>query len=216
MGISAAALHGEITQGQREKILQEFRNRQVKVLVATDVAARGIDVQDLTHVVNYSLPQSPESYVHRIGRTGRAGKKGIAITFVIPSERRKLEFVERINRCKIKKQVLPTIHQVIKNREAQIKTVLENIIEANEGSKYASMAKELLEKHNPEEVVAAILKYSFKTELELNSYKAISETIESPDRGRQRQRPGRDRFNKRSFGKRPGKKQGKSSFNRKR
>ena len=123
----AAALHGDITQGQREKILQQFRNKHIKILVATDVAARGIDVNDLTHVINYSLPQSPESYVHRIGRTGRAGKKGISITLVIPSEKRTLKFVEKINKCTILKQKLPSAKEIIKHKEAQIKTIIKNI-----------------------------------------------------------------------------------------
>jgi ATP-dependent RNA helicase DeaD len=174
---NAAALHGDITQAQREKILLQFRNKQIKILVATDVAARGIDVNDLTHVVNYSLPQSPESYVHRIGRTGRAGKKGISVTLVIPSEKRKLKFVERVNKCKLIEQKLPSIKDIINNKETKIKTVINNIINVNTSkiSKYNTMAKELLEEHNPEEVIAAILKFSFKNELNSNTYKNISE-----------------------------------------
>ena len=89
-GCRAEALHGDISQGQREKILQKFKDKKITVLVATDVAARGIDVDNLTHVINYSLPQDPESYIHRIGRTGRAGKSGTAITLITPSEYRKL------------------------------------------------------------------------------------------------------------------------------
>ena len=177
MDYSAAALHGDITQGQREKILQQFRNKYIKVLVATDVAARGIDVDDLTHVVNFSLPQSPELYVHRIGRTGRAGKKGIAITFVIPSERRKLSILERINNCKLVKRKLPTPKEIIENKEDKIKLTIQNIITASKGksSKYDTMAENLLKEHNPKEALAAILKYSFKNELEVGSYKDISE-----------------------------------------
>jgi len=78
-GYDADSLHGDMSQSQREKILNKFKKKLLNILVATDVAARGIDVQDLTHVINYSLPQDPESYVHRIGRTGRAGKEGIAV-----------------------------------------------------------------------------------------------------------------------------------------
>ena len=81
-GYDADGLHGDISQALREKILRKFRNKHINILVATDVAARGIDINDLTHVINYSLPQDPESYVHRIGRTGRAGKQGSAITFI--------------------------------------------------------------------------------------------------------------------------------------
>ncbi|MEA3429943.1 MAG: DEAD/DEAH box helicase [Nanoarchaeota archaeon] len=177
MSYGVAGLHGDIAQNQREKILQQFRKKHVNVLVATDVAARGIDVNDLTHVINYSLPQSPQLYVHRIGRTGRAGKKGIAITFVIPSEKRKLVFVERTNNCKLIKQKLPSAKDIIKHKEAQIKTIIKNIIDATAGkaSKYKLMAKELLEEHDSHEVVAAVLKYSLKHELDFNSYRDISE-----------------------------------------
>ncbi|MBT3297892.1 DEAD/DEAH box helicase [archaeon] len=177
MNYSSAALHGDITQSQREKILQKFRNKYVKVLIATDVAARGIDVNDLTHVINFSLPQSPESYVHRIGRTGRAGKKGISITLVIPSERRKLSFVERINSCKLKKHKLPSPKKIIEDKEAQIKVIIKNIIESNKNksSKYKNMADDLLKDNDPSEIVSAVLKYSFKSELEASNYKDISE-----------------------------------------
>ena len=94
-------IHGEISQSQREKTLQSFREKHLKALVATDVAARGIDVTDVTHVINFSIPNDPETYVHRIGRTGRAGKKGKALTFVLPSEYRKLMFIQRITKMTI-------------------------------------------------------------------------------------------------------------------
>lgn len=177
MNYHAAALHGDITQSQREKILQQFRNKNIKILVATDVAARGIDVNDLTHVVNFSLPQSPELYVHRIGRTGRAGKKGMSITFVIPSEKRKLSFVERVNKCKLTRHKLPSGKDIIQNKEVQIKTIISNIINAKESKepKYRALAEELLKDHSPEQVVSAILKYSFKNDLEASAYKEISD-----------------------------------------
>ncbi len=97
-GYEAAALHGDIPQGQREKIIARFRSKKTRVLVATDVAARGIDISGLSHVVNYSLPFDAATYVHRIGRTGRAGTSGMAVTFVTPNERRKLDFM--INRVR--------------------------------------------------------------------------------------------------------------------
>jgi len=94
-GYKADALNGDIPQHKRESILRNFRKGYTRVLVATDVAARGIDVKDLTHVVNYSIPQDPEAYIHRTGRTGREGKRGKAITFVAPWESRKLKIIER-------------------------------------------------------------------------------------------------------------------------
>ncbi len=106
-GYDSAALHGDITQAQREIILKKFRKKNVTILAATDVAARGIDIENLSHVINYSLPQDPESYVHRIGRTGRAGNEGVAITFVTPSEYRKLTFIKRITKTEIVKMKIP-------------------------------------------------------------------------------------------------------------
>lgn len=95
-GIKATAIHGNKSQGARQRALEEFRNRKVQVLVATDVAARGIDIEGITHVINYDLPVEPESYVHRIGRTGRAGAEGIAISFCSTNERNELRAIEKI------------------------------------------------------------------------------------------------------------------------
>jgi len=175
----AAALHGDITQSQREKILFQLKNRSIKILIATDVAARGIHVNDLTHIINFSLPQSPEAYVHRIGRTGRAGKKGISITLVIPSEKRKLSFVERVNNCKLVKKELPSPKEIIENKEGKIKTKIHNIIEANAGkpSKYNLMAEELLKNHSAVNIISAVLKYSLNNELELNTYQDLSKIV---------------------------------------
>ncbi len=94
-GVSAEALHGDLSQSAREAVVGRLRNRQIKVVVATDVAARGIDIDHITFVVNYDLPQDTETYVHRIGRTGRAGREGLAITFVSPAEQRKLRYMEK-------------------------------------------------------------------------------------------------------------------------
>ena len=127
-GYEAAALHGDIPQGQREKILSRFRNRKTRILVATDVAARGIDITGLSHVVNYSLPFDTATYVHRIGRTGRAGTSGIAVTFVRPDERRKLEFLRKRLRYaakgEIKEESVPSVQQVL---EIKRKTIVNNL-----------------------------------------------------------------------------------------
>ena len=95
-GIPAAAIHGNKTQNAREKALESFRRKRVAVLVATDVAARGIDIAGVTHVINYDMPVEPESYVHRIGRTGRAGEKGIAVSFCTAEERGELRAIEKL------------------------------------------------------------------------------------------------------------------------
>ena len=121
-GYQSAALHGDIAQNQREKILARFRSKKTRILVATDVAARGIDITGLSHVVNYSMPFDGATYVHRIGRTGRAGSTGIAVTFVAPNERRKLGFLQRAVRKASKGEMteeeIPSIDEVItKKRE---------------------------------------------------------------------------------------------------
>ena len=95
MGYNAGALHGDFTQAKRDEVMDKFKRGMLDILVATDVAARGLDIKDVTHVINYSIPQNPDSYVHRIGRTGRAGKSGIAITFVTPREYRHLRLIEK-------------------------------------------------------------------------------------------------------------------------
>lgn len=109
----AAALHGDIAQSQREKILGRFRNKKTRILVATDVAARGIDIEGLTHVVNYALPFDGPTYTHRIGRTGRAGAKGIAVTFVRPEERRRLGYLRSNARGILQEGKVPTVQEVL-------------------------------------------------------------------------------------------------------
>ena len=123
-GYEAAALHGDIMQNQREKVLERFRLKKTRILVATDVAARGIDINGLSHVVNYSLPFDTATYVHRIGRTGRAGTTGIAVTFVRPEERRKLGFLTKnilkATKSELKEGKIPGIHEVLKIKEKRL------------------------------------------------------------------------------------------------
>ena len=116
-GYEAAALHGDIMQNQREKVLERFRMKKTRILVATDVAARGIDIKGVSHVVNYSLPFDTATYVHRIGRTGRAGTEGIAVTFVRPEERRKLGFlsknIKKATKSDFEEGKIPEIKEVL-------------------------------------------------------------------------------------------------------
>ncbi|MBR5402476.1 MAG: DEAD/DEAH box helicase [Treponema sp.] len=123
-GYEAAALHGDIMQNQREKVLERFRLKKTRILVATDVAARGIDITGLSHVVNYSLPFDTATYVHRIGRTGRAGTTGIAVTFVRPEERRKLGYfiknAERATKKKLTEEKVPSVNEVLTLKETRV------------------------------------------------------------------------------------------------
>jgi ATP-dependent RNA helicase DeaD len=176
-GYEADAIHGDISQPDREKILNQFRKQTINILVATDVAARGIDITDLTHVINYSLPQNAESYIHRIGRTGRAGKKGTAITFITPEEYRKLMYIQRMTRTQIKKKKVPGINDVIKTKRAKIKGTLLSAITGTEESPaaYETLAAELLKDNDPVRVVTTLLKHSFEDELDEAAYNDIRE-----------------------------------------
>ena len=175
-GYDADGLHGDISQHQRERILDKFRKKRITILVATDVAARGIDIASLTHVINYSLPQDTEYYVHRVGRTGRAGKEGTAITFVTPSEYRQLIFIKRIAKTNIRKEKLPGIRDVINTKKTKIKDELLTIITSKDYVDYFDWAGELLKDNDPAKVLAALLRYSFQDELDEKSYNEIRET----------------------------------------
>ena len=188
-GYKSKAFHGDISQDMREKILREFKKKNIEILVATDVAARGIDVNDLTHVINYALPQNSESYVHRIGRTGRAGKSGKAITLITPNESRKLRDFEYRAKAKIEKHSLPTALQMVELKKGKISRDLEPILNSADLSKYKKMALEMFPEHDDETIVAALLKFSFSETLDERSYQQIRKS-NSRDNSRQ---SGRDR-----------------------
>jgi ATP-dependent RNA helicase DeaD len=185
-GYEAAAIHGEINQAQREKIMRDFRGRRVNILVATDVAARGIDVSDLTHVVNFALPQDPESYVHRIGRTGRAGKEGTAITFVTPRESRPLDLIRKVSGAPIRKGRIPGVDQVIAAKKNRLKGEIETAMQSGNLEVYKTMAAELLKEADAVGVLAACLSLSFGDELDTGSYQEIHHVESVDNKGRTR------------------------------
>ncbi|WP_418991903.1 DEAD/DEAH box helicase [Alistipes sp.] len=172
-GYAAEALHGDVSQAQREKILRKFKERSANILVATDVAARGIDIGNLSHVINYSLPQDSESYVHRIGRTGRAGNMGTAITFISPSEFRKFNFLMRDIKVDIKKETLPSPQDIVEMKRLKIKEDLREIVENESPATYTEFAAELLEQYGPEEALSALLQLAFRSELDQSNYPEI-------------------------------------------
>jgi ATP-dependent RNA helicase DeaD len=182
-GYPAEPIHGDLSQARREEILGRFKKRLVTILVATDVAARGIDVPDLTHVVNFALPQDPQTFVHRTGRTGRAGKEGVAITLIAPGEFRRLMFITKSSGIEITKAKLPRISDVIYSKKSRMMDGLEAIMQEETHGAYLPMARELLEGREPEDVVAALLKNAFGDELVESSYKEIT-TITPSNRGR--------------------------------
>ncbi len=177
-GINAEAIHGDIDQGKRENILKRFRERETEILVATDVAARGIDIEDLDFVVNYHLPESYEPYTHRIGRTARAGKTGTAISLINGSEAGTLHFFEKKLQVKIKKENLPTGEDVIEKKKQKLLRKIEHIID-NENTNYLNtLVKQLLEESEPAVVVAALIQNFCKGKLKEDSYEVIFEDQE--------------------------------------
>ncbi|ABR30699.1 RNA helicase [Thermosipho melanesiensis] len=161
-GYDAEALHGDFSQYQRERVLKKFKEKRINILVATDVAARGIDISGLTHVINYSIPLNPEHYVHRVGRTGRAGREGVAITFVTPKEYRQLFRIKKFSKAKIKEGKIPSVEQIIRAKSERIKSELLKE-EKKLPNIYYNLADELLKKTNPREVIAKLLNMSFKS-----------------------------------------------------
>ena len=151
-GLSAAAIHGDVEQKQREKMVQSLKDGRIDILVATDVAARGLDVDRISHVLNYDIPYDTESYVHRIGRTGRAGRSGEAILFVAPRERGMLGAIERATRQKIEPMQLPSVEAVNEHRVAKF---LDRIGGALEGSDLSPF-RELVERYEHERNVPAV------------------------------------------------------------
>lgn len=161
LGYNAGALHGDFTQSHREEMMAKFREGRIDILVATDVAGRGIDVENISHVINYSIPQNPEGYIHRIGRTGRAGRSGIAVTFVTPREYRQLQLIEKIAKTRLSRREIPTAAEVKKARQRLIKADLSKIIEEGKHRQYISIVKELAETADSGEIAAAALSLAF-------------------------------------------------------
>lgn len=161
-GYAAEGIHGDLSQAKRISVLRKFKEGSIEILVATDVAARGLDISGVTHVYNFDIPQDPESYVHRVGRTGRAGKHGIAITFVSPREMGQLRNVERTTKRNMERLVPPTLDEAL---EGQQKVTIEKLIATIENeniSYYKRAAEELLEEHESVSVVAAAIKMMTK------------------------------------------------------
>jgi ATP-dependent RNA helicase DeaD len=158
-GIPAEAIHGDLDQNARERVLGRFRANQLKVLVATDVAARGLDIEDISHVFNYHLPDDAEVYIHRIGRTGRAGKTGIAITLLSPKEKRRMREVEALTKQTVTKMELPTVADIHRHREGKVVENLKIWLGRGRYKRELEMVQELIEAgHDPLNIAAAAIK----------------------------------------------------------
>jgi len=157
-GYATGAINGDIPQNQRERTIQNLKNGKLDILVATDVAARGLDVQRISHVINYDIPYDTEAYVHRIGRTGRAGRKGDAILFVAPREKGLLNSIERATKQKIEMMELPSTQLINDNRVVKFKQRITDTLEGNQFDFFTKMIEEYQQEHDvPAEKIAAAL-----------------------------------------------------------
>ena len=203
-GYSAAAINGDIAQNQREKTVENLKRKKIDILIATDVAARGLDVPRISHVVNYDVPYDTESYVHRIGRTGRAGREGDAILFVAPREKRMLQQIERATKQKIEMLEMPSTEMINNKRVSRFTQTITDTM-ANEGLEfYASILEKYTLEHNIPaiEVAAALAKMVQGDEPLLLSNAPVAQKSNRNDRDRNDRndrgdRKGRDRGSRR-------------------
>ncbi|MCH3951088.1 MAG: DEAD/DEAH box helicase [Acidaminococcus sp.] len=158
-GYEAEGLHGDLSQSQRDRVMKKFRHNEVDILVATDVAARGLDIDNITHVVNFDVPQDPESYVHRIGRTGRAGNTGVSLTFITPREFRQLKLIERTIKTKIIRGTLPTDENVLERQREQIISKMQSVLEQDAYHDYLPIVEALEKDYDIHDIAAAALKF---------------------------------------------------------
>ena len=156
-GYNAAGIHGDLTQQRRMNILRKFKAGQLDILVATDVAARGLDISGVTHVYNYDIPQDPESYVHRIGRTGRAGHHGTSVTFVTPNEMDYLRVIEKLTKKRMEPMKPPTEEEAFNGQISSALVDIKELVENTSTERYETQAKELLEQYDAVDLVAALL-----------------------------------------------------------
>ena len=163
-GWGVEALHGGLDQPTRDRVMKRARAGQVDVIVATDVAARGIDLENLTHVVNFGIPASYDTYVHRIGRTGRAGRTGTAITLLEPREHRHLRAIERITKSRIEIRSVPSATDVRAHRLEVVRGSVEEVLRKDDLERFRVVVESLCEEHDPFDVAAAAIRLALESE----------------------------------------------------
>ncbi len=157
-GYSAEGIHGDLSQDKRLGVLRNFKNNKLDILVATDVAARGLDISGVTHVYNFDIPQDPESYVHRVGRTGRAGKEGMAVTFVTGNEMSYLHTIENLTKKPMTALRPPTSQEAFNGQVANIAKVVKELTEIDDTEMYQDAVKFLSETYTEEEIALALVR----------------------------------------------------------
>jgi ATP-dependent RNA helicase DeaD len=189
-GYRAEALHGGMTQDQRDRVMARIRNKTAELLVATDVAARGLDIDHLTHVVNYDVPSSPDSYVHRIGRVGRAGREGVAITLVEPRQHRLLKTIEKATKQKISIETLPTVADLRARRLELTRAALHETLQDADHEQYRVVVDTLTDDFDLMEIALAAVKLVHESGGgdEDDEIPVVSPEATPPDR--QRPKPG--------------------------
>lgn len=178
-GYNAAGMHGDMNQNQRISTLKKFKDGNLEFLVATDVAARGIDVENISHVINYDLPQDTESYVHRIGRTGRARREGTAYTLVTPREYMQLKDIEKTTKGKIKRKEIPTVDDIFTSKYKNIIKRITKELEDGKFQKFIPLVTELEAEHNMIDVSAALMNLIYREEL---SFDYTENSLSKPKR----------------------------------
>lgn len=189
-GYNAAALHGDLSQAQRDTVMKSFRSKQIQMLIATDVAARGIDVDNVTHVINYQLPDEIETYNHRSGRTGRAGKSGISIVIITKSELRKIHAIEKIIKQKFEEKSIPSGMEICAIQLYHLANKIKNVTVDDEIQAYLPSIYEVLEHLTKEELIKKMVSVEFnrfinyykkRKDLSVESAKSNSNNIASSD-----------------------------------
>jgi ATP-dependent RNA helicase DeaD len=157
-GYEVESLHGDMNQSQRDRVMRRYRDGLAEVLVATDVAARGLDIEHISHVINYDIPWDPETYVHRIGRTGRAGRTGMAITLVAPRDRRLLRIIEHVIGRRLDRKRLPSPADIAVRKRQRFVDTIRQALDGDDLDPYLLVVEELADEHDPVEIAAAAIK----------------------------------------------------------
>jgi ATP-dependent RNA helicase DeaD len=189
-GYRAEALHGGMSQEQRDRVMGRLRGGTAELLIATDVAARGLDIDHLTHVINYNVPSAPDSYVHRIGRIGRAGREGVAITLAEPREHRMLKTIERATKQRIEVEKIPTIADLRTRRLELTRATLNESLLEDDFEHFRAVVESLAEEYDVMEVALAAVKLAYDSSGAASDEEEIPEVTQKPERyGKDRREP---------------------------